>query len=401
LHKESASGFAELVNTVSNNVNALQALNIQTSLYDVIISQIIVEKLDFITHKAWELKLNEVPFPPLKDFIAFLERRRRALENLNPGKVNNPLDIRSTNGKGDKHTKYRLNTNTFISTATFKCLMCKNAHALHKCDKFSNLMLQGRRAIVARYNLCFNCMQEGHRARECTSSHCCKQCKKHHHTLVHQNRREQITNTPEETSSSPAEPTQGSYCSFEEQRASQVLLATATIKVTNSRGTQQPCIVLLDEGSQSSCITEDLAQRLQLRRRHNEMPITGINNTCLAATHSMDIKFTSKDNKYSNVVTCFIFPNLTGNMPSSTIDITTLRLPKDIILSDDEYNIPGRIDMLIGSDLYHYLMKHGCYTYGRSHPSFRKLILVGFSSVISQRKKPIDPQHCSYATNPL
>ena len=81
----------------------------------------------------------------------------------------------------------------------------------------------------------------------------------------------------------------------------------------------------------------------------------------------MDIKFTSKDNKYSNV-TCFILPNLTGNMPSSLIDIKTLRLPKDIILADNEFNLPGRIDMLIGSDLYPYLMKHGRYTHGKNHP---------------------------------
>jgi hypothetical protein len=224
LHKASASEFAELVNTVSNNVKGLQALNIQTSLYDVIISQIIVEKLDSIPCKAWELKFNDLPFPPLKDFIAFLEDRRHALENLNPGRFNNTLDIRSTNVKENKHTRDRCNTNTFISTARFKCLMCKNAHALHKCDKFCNLTLQGRRAIVARYNLCLNCMQEGHRARECTSSHRCKQCKKHHRTLLHQNRWEQISKAPEievtsttpEETSSPAEPVQGSYCSFKE-----------------------------------------------------------------------------------------------------------------------------------------------------------------------------------------
>jgi len=52
LHKESASEFAALVNTISNNVNALQALNIQASLSDVIISQIITEKLDSTTRKA-------------------------------------------------------------------------------------------------------------------------------------------------------------------------------------------------------------------------------------------------------------------------------------------------------------------------------------------------------------
>ena len=111
----------------------------------------------------------------------------------------------------------------------------------------------------------------------------------------------------EETRLSPTEPKQGSYCSLKEQCASQVLLATATIKVTDSRGTQQHGRVLLDGGSHSSYITDAFAQRLQLKRKRNEMPITGINNSCSAATHSKDIKFSSKDNKYSNIVTCFFY----------------------------------------------------------------------------------------------
>jgi len=183
LHKESANEFAELVNTISNNINALQALNIQASLSDMIISQFITEKLDSTTRKAWELKLNDLPFPPPKDFITFLEGRRSALQNLNPGKVNSHEDTMSVDSKKDKHMKDRRNTNTFISTATIKCPLCKNSHALYKCDKFCKSTLQDR-AIVTKYNLCFNCMQEKHKACECTNPHYCKQYKKHHHTLL-------------------------------------------------------------------------------------------------------------------------------------------------------------------------------------------------------------------------
>ena len=113
-------------------------------------------------------------------------------------------------------------------------------------------------------------MQEVHRARECTNPDHCKQCKKHRHTLLRQDCREQISKAPEfeanstrseEIILSPTETRQGSYCSFKEQRASQVLLATSSIKVTDPRDIQQPCRVLLDGGSQSSYITEDLAQR--------------------------------------------------------------------------------------------------------------------------------------------
>ena len=110
----------------------------------MIISQIITEKLDSTTRKAWKLKLNDLPFPLLKEFIAFLEGRRRALESLNPGKVNSHSDTRSTDGKGDKHMKDRHNTNRFVSTATLKCPICKSTHALYICDTFGNSTLQNR-----------------------------------------------------------------------------------------------------------------------------------------------------------------------------------------------------------------------------------------------------------------
>jgi hypothetical protein len=122
LHKDSASEFAEIVNTISNNVNDLKALNIHTPLYGAIISQIILEMLECTKRKAWEFNLKYLPFPQLKDFITFPEVGRRALESLNPRRVNIHLDTMSTGGKGDKHKKDRRNSNTFISTATLKCL---------------------------------------------------------------------------------------------------------------------------------------------------------------------------------------------------------------------------------------------------------------------------------------
>jgi len=197
--------------------------------------------------------------------------------------------------------------------------MCKSSHALYKCHKFCNLTLQDRRAIVTQYNLCFNCIQEGHKACEFTNPHYCKRCKKHHHTLLHQNCKDQMSRASEieenstqseETSSSPTKPKQGSYCSFKEQRASQILLARPQSRSQIHRVFSNLAEFYWTEAH------KPLHSYCNCKRRRNEMPITGINNTCSAATHSMDIKFSSKDSKYSNVVTCFILTNLTGNMPS-------------------------------------------------------------------------------------
>ena len=131
------------------------------------------------------------------------------------------------------------------------------------------------------------------------------------------------------------------------------------------------------------------------------MPITGINKTCLAATHSMDIKFSSKDSKYSNVVKCFILNNLTGSMPSSFLDITTLKVPKSIILAVEEFNFPGQIDMLIGSDLYLYLIKDGRYTFGKKHPVVQETHLGWIQLGRIPKEELIGLQRCLYATNRL
>jgi hypothetical protein len=69
--------------------------------------------------------------------------------------------------------------------------------------------------------------------------------------------------------------------------------------------------------------------------------------TCSAAAHSMDIKFSSTDSKYTNVITYFISPSLTGSMPSSHININIFKLSKGLGLVDEEFNIPGKVDMLI------------------------------------------------------
>jgi hypothetical protein len=240
IHKESARELAELVNSLSNNVNALVALEIEGFLSDVIISQIVTQKLDCATRKAWEVKLNDTSFPPLKDLISFLEKRRQALENVEPFKT-----IRT-----EKSSKY-----TLVSTMEVSCSKCKGSHMLYKCDKFLKSSLQERRALVTRHKLCFNCMQGSHRAQTCSSKGRCKQCKKVHHTLLHQDHREKSRDkepsilrheetqqsVPEAESTNTAAEKTGpaSYCSFKQKKTKscqRIILAMAVIKVFDAKG---------------------------------------------------------------------------------------------------------------------------------------------------------------------
>jgi hypothetical protein len=71
MNKESANEIVELVNS-SNNINTLEALKINTLLSDVIISQVVTQKLEPEVGRHGNLKLNDTPFPPLSEFISFL-----------------------------------------------------------------------------------------------------------------------------------------------------------------------------------------------------------------------------------------------------------------------------------------------------------------------------------------
>jgi hypothetical protein len=48
---------------------------------------------------------------------------------------------------------------------------------------------------------------------------------------------------------------------------------------------------------------------------------------------------------------CAVLPNI-ANTPPARIDIRTWNIPKDIILADETFNVPGNIDLLIGADIF-------------------------------------------------
>ncbi|XP_075213794.1 uncharacterized protein LOC142319999 [Lycorma delicatula] len=54
--KEDANELRQFINTAISNFNALNVLNIQTPIHEVILSQLYIDKLDAKTKREWELK---------------------------------------------------------------------------------------------------------------------------------------------------------------------------------------------------------------------------------------------------------------------------------------------------------------------------------------------------------
>jgi hypothetical protein len=77
-----AVSLRQLTNHVSSNLNALQALTLDVSLQDLILTHLILSLLDSETREAWELSTANHALSSLTEFITFLEGRSKALELL-------------------------------------------------------------------------------------------------------------------------------------------------------------------------------------------------------------------------------------------------------------------------------------------------------------------------------
>lgn len=139
-----------------------------------------------------------------------------------------------------------------------------------------------------------------------------------------------------------------------------VLLQTAIVKVLNSRSQHQSARALLDPASQLNLISEDLVQKLKLRRYPCHQPIGGVGNSTVISSHAVHIALGSYTNtNFRAVQTFHILEKITQDLPSRIIDTSSWKLPTNVNLADPRLAEPRSVDLLIGMELYFDLLLDG------------------------------------------
>jgi len=80
INKESATDLRALINQFQSNLNAIKALDLSIPLHEVLLSQILIEHVDEVTRKQWEMKAVSQGITELEAIIKFLEGKSQALE---------------------------------------------------------------------------------------------------------------------------------------------------------------------------------------------------------------------------------------------------------------------------------------------------------------------------------
>jgi len=60
----------------------------------------------------------------------------------------------------------------------------------------------------------------------------------------------------------------------------------------------------------------------------------------------------SRHTDWHDSLNCAVLSDITGTTPATKLDISKWKIPTDIKLADENFNIPGDIDLLLGADLF-------------------------------------------------
>ncbi|XP_060858122.1 uncharacterized protein LOC132935520 [Metopolophium dirhodum] len=349
---------------VSTHVAALKALDQPTEHWDAWLVTIIVSRLDSATSHGWQLRQHNTQLPKYCDLEQFLASRCIAFESSEA--TSGPIrDIRTTlagetaKKSNAKNVFPETRRSLVASSNTVSCQYCTDAHKLYHCEKFKAATINTRLSFVQEKRMCFNCLTPGHMANVCRSTYSCRTCNRKHHSLLHQERQQQI---PEKEQLENKQPdisqqlsTSGVVVSAPvpvntTAENSHVFLATALVMVQDKNGGHRQCRAILDSGSQVNFVSKRYANLLQLACKTSSLPISGIGDNRLKARSCSELKIESRTSDFSIKISCYVLPNIVGNLASCPEPADGWKIPGTVSsnLADPDFHRPQSVDLLIG-----------------------------------------------------
>lgn len=392
IKKESAAGLRNLLDSTVKNIRVLAQLGEPTSHWDTIIVHIVLSRVDSTTRREWESQ-TDITYPVKFETLSkFLQNRCKMLESV---ESHCQQQLSSTNQQSTRSTKpsssksftaaASINTNcsefqtqesSFFTKSPQSCKICKESHFTQNCETLLKMTVEDGIVEVKKRNLCLNCLRYGHFIIDCKSSKC-RKCNRTHNTILHMEKQDTTfeSSPQEDTSENALKPpeTISNLCAHT-VNTTQVFLATAIIKVQDKFGGYYTCRALLDTASQSNFISEQLCQILQLERVENQMPVYLLEGNTTKVSHRVNTTIKSRLCEFAANMDFSILTHVTGNLPCIQVNTDDWNIPKNIKLADPNFNIPNKIDMLIGAKLFFKIFSVGEIEISPSLPTLKKTV---------------------------
>lgn len=363
--QESLQELTNFSSVFSESVSLLKALNIP-DLGSFLLFALAFRRLPLSTRKEFESNATS-DFPSLSELLTFVETRVAILELVGepPRKHNNsnsgpykPVQGGQPRKGGDRYQKQLpSNPASLVVTSPNKaCPCCKESHTLELCKRFKSWDVKERVRCVRENKLCFVCLSADHWADKCKSKTRCHHCKRKHHHLVHNSANSgDIPNG--EDAQSPDPPLCASTV-FPQSNHTSVVLGTALVHARNQAGSWQTLRALIDSASQISAVTSACAKRLGLKCARWTAPVSGLGGVPIVdvqgrAEVAVQPRFAVEP---VLAVHAWVLPSITADLPRNNLPVGIKDRYSNLALADPAFNVAAPIDILLGSDVYPFIM---------------------------------------------
>nr|CAI5832935.1 unnamed protein product [Callosobruchus analis] len=303
---------------VNKSLRILRTFNQPVDSWDCIIIYLLTTKLDAATRHKWESQNVGRDMPDIKYFLKFLDHRRT-----------------SQNKK-------------------LNCLYCKENHLIYYCTKFLQQPVKNRIDTIKKLNRCLNCLKASHDTKTCPSG-VCKYCSQKHNSLLHLGNRHSTSSSQPNDSSNRAKNT----------------VSNQAVQESDIEASEVP------PQSQSNGISLD-----STNSQHNEVLLStaliyiadanGINQGITTIEHTTKANIQSKLNRFNVNLSFLVINSLSEKLPVNSINSKNIKIPANITLADPYFNVPNKIDILLGAPIFYNLLCIGQVKITHNEPTFPK-----------------------------
>ena len=353
--KETRADIRRLMDTLKSTCSSLK----RTGSYDIetLLTSLVYWLLPTKMQTLWEQHTKKTKkVTPLPELIKFFSAHAETLPSFStqhpqarpdPEKKNNSSkrSDRRNEPPPTRPNKPKTSVHVVAPVQVYKweCVFCTpERHPLFVCPKWLAMPLAQKLTQIQTRKLCSNCLGGGHTTSTCRSTHRCRDCDGKHHTSIHQ---------------APADSTP--VHSYIDMSTSENLMMTAQVLLSGPGGRQVPARALIDSGAGMSLVSYHLSQRLNLPLTRSTRQFTGLQGApCGPSKHRTNFNLSPVHMDHPQIlVEAAVVPTVTVDLPAKEYPhLTSLPHLSGLQLADPSFNSPGKIDLLLGADVYLQLM---------------------------------------------
>ncbi|KAF6213645.1 hypothetical protein GE061_011366 [Apolygus lucorum] len=332
--EDGLTGLDEMAAVVDNAVTTVALVGRSEYLYNPVILNILVSKLNVFLKLQWGEHVTRLGDGPvsLERFNDWLQDKVEAIGNAGAWDI--AIQSAGETCKQGERSKSETkeDAKSKPNHTVLKCLQCNvSSHTLKDCRKFARMSDDDRFQWARENEICFGCLQKGHRGFSCKANVSCKVCKKHHNTLLHPRSAKTVA-TLQETEREQSEDEDGdageeatsqdnvvTAVNIEKER--RLLLRIVPVKLHGPLKTVET-YAFLDSGSTVTMIREDMAAELGLQGEKQPLKVRWTDNSIREENESQVVSFSISGVK-ENAKTFSVYRARTVrqlNLPQQTVN---------------------------------------------------------------------------------